>query len=180
MSRYGKTPISLPKGVDIKQAKNTVSVKGPKGELSLDMEKGVSLNIGDETIHISCEGKFNNPAAVQGLYRSLVNNMVIGVTTGFEKRLTLIGVGFRAAVKGNSLDLQLGFSHPSVLEIPAGIQVTVEKSTTIIIHGSDKQSVGQFAATVRSLRPPEPYKGKGVRYENEYVRKKAGKAAKGK
>ena len=124
----------------------------------------------------------NSPldSAMHGLYRSLINNMVIGVNKGFEKRLSLIGVGYRAAVSGNKIDLQLGFSHPTALEIPKEIEVKVEKSTKIIISGMDKQAVGQFAASVRAVRPPEPYKGKGVRYEDEYVRKKAGKAAKGK
>jgi large subunit ribosomal protein L6 len=117
---------------------------------------------------------------MHGLFRSLINNMIIGVSKGFEIRLSLIGVGYRAAVVGNQLDMQLGFSHPTKVEIPQGINITVEKATKIIIDGIDKQKVGQFAATVRALRPPEPYKGKGVRYENEYVRKKAGKAAKGK
>ena len=122
----------------------------------------------------------NLSKAMHGLYRSLINNMIVGVSVGFEKKLNLIGVGFRAAVAGKKIDLQLGYSHPTPLDIPEGLEVSVEKATTISIKGIDKQAVGQFAATVRSIRPPEPYKGKGVRYENEYVRKKAGKAAKGK
>jgi large subunit ribosomal protein L6 len=120
------------------------------------------------------------PKTTHGLYRALINNMVIGVTKGFEMRLGLIGVGYRAAVQGQMLDLQLGFSHPTQIAIPKGISVTVDKSVTVIISGIDKHLVGQFAAAVRSMKPPEPYKGKGIRYENEFVRKKAGKAAKGK
>lgn len=115
-----------------------------------------------------------------GLYRALIKNALLGVTEGFQKKLTLIGVGFRAGVKGNALELQLGFSHPIALTIPEGLKVSVDKSTAITIEGIDKRLVGQFAADIRSVRPPEPYKGKGVRYENEYVRKKAGKSAKSK
>lgn len=180
MSRYGNSPIPLPKGVEVKKAANIVSVKGPKGEMFLDVKDGLDLNVGEELVKVSLTKDSSLNSAFHGLYRSLINNMIIGVTAGFEKRLSLIGVGYRAAIKGTSLDLQLGFSHPTALEIPKAIEVAVEKSTTIIVKGIDKQAVGQFAATIRSIRPPEPYKGKGVRYENEYVRKKAGKAAKGK
>ena len=120
------------------------------------------------------------PKSSHGLFRALINNMVIGVSKGFEVRLGLVGVGYRAALQGQKLDLQLGFSHPTQLAIPKGIQVTVDKSVTVIISGIDKHAVGQFAAQVRGMKPPEPYKGKGIRYEKEFVRKKAGKAAKGK
>lgn len=180
MSRYGNTPIILEKGVEIKQQAQKLIVKGPKGELSLDVKEGILVAIEETSVFITLDEKSNLPSSYHGLYRSLINNMILGVGKGFEKRLKLIGVGYRAAVSGKNLDLQLGFSHPSVMEIPGGLQVDVEKATTIIIKGIDKQVVGQFAASVRSLRPPEPYKGKGVRYESEYVRKKAGKAAKGK
>lgn len=180
MSRYGNTPIPLPKGVEINKEGKTLKVKGPKGELNLPMEDGVEVSVNDEEILVNLSDKVDLSSATHGLFRSLINNMVIGVSKGFERRLSLIGVGYRAAVSGHHLDLQLGFSHPTRVDIPNGISVSVEKSTTIIIQGIDKQVVGQFAASVRSLRPPEPYKGKGVRYEDEYVRKKAGKAAKGK
>jgi len=179
MSRLGKTPIKLPKGVEVKLANNCVSVKGPKGQLTVDVIEGVDLKLeGDEALVTIDEARLTS--AQHGLYRSLINNAIIGTSAGFSKELTLIGVGFRAAVKGKILDLQLGFSHPTELPIPEGIDVKVEKSTAVTISGIDKQQVGQFAATVRSKRPPEPYKGKGVRYKDEYVRKKAGKAAKGK
>lgn len=180
MSRYAKSPIPLPSGVEVKQTGDTVAVKGPKGTLSLEAKGGVTLNIEEGNIHVVLTEKSQLNAAMHGLYRSLINNMVIGVTAGFEKKLSLVGVGYRAALKGNQLDLQLGFSHPTFVEIPKGIQVTIDKAISITIQGIDKQAVGQFAAVVRAVRPPEPYKGKGVRYENEQVRKKAGKAAKGK
>lgn len=180
MSRYGKTPIQLPKGVELKITDQLIMVKGQKGELSIPLQKGINLNIEDDKVFVSSDDSAELPRPVHGLYRSMVNNMVIGVSKGFEKKLMLVGVGYRAAVAGNKLDLQLGFSHPTKIDIPKGLQVTVDKSTTIIIQGIDKQMVGQFAAVVRSKRSPEPYKGKGIRYENEQVRKKAGKAAKGK
>ena len=131
-------------------------------------------------VTVNYDEKSGLPKPMYGLHWSLINNAIIGVSSGFEKQLSLIGVGYRAAVKGNVLDLQLGFSHPSQIDIPSEIEVAVEKSTLIKVTGMDKQVVGQFAANVRSLRPPEPYKGKGVRYVDEYVRKKAGKSAKGK
>ncbi|NGX39623.1 MAG: 50S ribosomal protein L6 [Chlamydiae bacterium] len=180
MSRYGKLPIELPSGVELKKEGNLVSIKGPKGELSLEVKDEIDVQAEESNILVSFDEKGTVHKAMHGLYRSLVNNMVIGVSKGFEKRLSLIGVGYRAAISGSQLDLQLGFSHPTRLDIPSGLQVTVEKSTTVIVQGIDKQAVGQFAAIVRSIRPPEPYKGKGVRYEGEKVRKKAGKAAKGK
>lgn len=180
MSRYARLPIPLPKGAEFKQETNKLSVKGPKGSMELQVPNGIHVETAEEQLMVNLTQDSTLNSAMHGLYRSLLNNMVIGVTQGFEKRLTLIGVGYRAAVAGTKLDLQLGFSHPTALEIPKGLEVKVEKSTTIIISGIDKQAVGQFAASVRSIRPPEPYKGKGVRYENEYVRKKAGKAAKGK
>ncbi|NGX26930.1 MAG: 50S ribosomal protein L6 [Chlamydiae bacterium] len=180
MSRYGNSPIPMPSGVEVKKAGNKISVKGPKGQLELDVKDGIEVKVEEDKVLVTLDEKSHLPAAMHGLFRSLINNMVIGVTKGYEKRLLLIGVGYRAAVSGNQLDLQLGFSHPSFLEIPKALNVKVEKSTMILIEGIDKRAVGQFAASVRSLRPPEPYKGKGIRYENEFVRKKAGKAAKGK
>lgn len=180
MSRYGNSPILLPTGVELKRAGNKVHVKGPKGELDLDVKDGLQITVEEGKISVALEEKSGLSSAMHGLYRSLIQNMVIGVEKGFEKRLSLVGVGYRAALEGTKLDLQLGFSHPTKLDIPKGINVKVDKSVTIIIDGIDKQAVGQFAATVRAIRPPEPYKGKGVRYEDEHVRKKAGKAAKGK
>jgi large subunit ribosomal protein L6 len=180
MSRLGKTPISLPKGIEVKLVDNVIHVKGPKGSLSQKLENGVSVVVDSEKVLVTIDESKNISSAFHGLYRSLISNMIVGVSKGFERKLTLIGVGYRAAVQGQKLDLQLGFSHPVQLEIPKTIQVAVEKSTSITITGADKHAVGQFAAAVRAKKSPEPYKGKGIRYENEYVRKKAGKAAKGK
>jgi large subunit ribosomal protein L6 len=180
MSRYGKSPIALPKGVEVKVEGTEVKIKGPKGELKETLHTGLSITIEDNILHVVQDEKVEMPKPIQGLYRSLINNMVIGVSKGFEKRLSMIGVGFRAAVQGGKLDLQIGFSHPTKLDIPKELKVDVEKNVTIVISGINKHSVGQFAASVRAKKPPEPYKGKGIRYENEYVRKKAGKAAKGK
>ncbi|NGX37643.1 MAG: 50S ribosomal protein L6 [Chlamydiae bacterium] len=180
MSRYGKTPIPLPSGVELKKSDGKVTVKGAKGQLEIGIKDGVNVNVEEEKVLVTLDEKKQLPGSMHGLYRSLINNMIIGVSKGFSKRLSLVGVGYRAAVSGNNLDLQLGFSHPTRLEIPKEVEVRVDKATTIIISGVDKQIVGQFAASVRAIRPPEPYKGKGVRYEDEHVRKKAGKAAKGK
>ena len=180
MSRLGKTPIDLPKGIEIKVINNLLQVKGPKGDLSLELKDGVSVKVEDGKATVEIDPSKDIAGKFHGLYRSLLNNMIIGTSKGFEKKLTLIGVGYRAAVQGTKLDLQLGFSHPVQLDIPKSIQVAIEKSTAITITGADKHAVGQFAAAIRAKKAPEPYKGKGIRYENEYVRKKAGKAAKGK
>ncbi|MCB1115100.1 MAG: 50S ribosomal protein L6 [Chlamydiia bacterium] len=180
MSRLGKAPIILPKGVEVKGTKGEIEIKGPKGTIKKHFPEGISLKVEDAQVLVEFDENAGLPKPMHGLYRSLFNNAVIGVSAGFSKQLSLIGVGYRAAVKGNALDLQLGFSHPSQVEIPSELQVAVEKNTLITINGVDKQLVGQFAANVRALRPPEPYKGKGVRYVDEYVRKKAGKSAKGK
>jgi len=179
MSRLGKTPIALPKGVEVKSSKDgAVHVKGPKGTLQVQLPAGIRCKVENELILVERDEAVDSPNALYGLYRSILKNIVIGVTEGFEKRLTLIGVGYRAAVAGNKLDLQVGYSHPTSFEIPKSLQVVVDKGTLIVIKGMDKHEVGQFAAIVRSLKPPEPYKGKGIRYENEFVRKKEGKAAK--
>lgn len=178
MSRKGNLPISLPKGVEVKVNGTVVSIKGPKGALNQEMAQGVVVAVENNEIHVSLDSKITDASNLHGLYQALLANMVKGVTTGFEKKLEMIGVGFRAAVQGKLLDLQIGFSHPTKLPIPEGITVTVEKNTAISITGIDKQQVGQFAADVRSKRPPEPYKGKGIRYKDEFVRKKAGKAGK--
>ncbi len=177
MSRKGNLPIPLPKGVEVKVANNEVTVKGPKGLLTQSILESVNLAITDSLVVVSVDQSTENASAFHGLYRSLIYNMVVGTTQGFEKKLEMIGVGYRAAVKGNSLDVQVGFSHPTLLPIPEGISVAVEKNTSICITGIDKQRVGQFAADIRSLRPPEPYQGKGIRYKGEYVRRKAGKTA---
>ncbi len=180
MSRLGKKPLELPSGVELKTSESTVTVKGPKGSIDIPLEKGIFVEVEGNQAVVSLDEKAKLPLPMHGLYRSLINNGIIGVSKGFEKKLTMIGVGYRAALKGNVLDLSLGFSHPNELPIPEGISVNIEKSVDITVSGVDKQQVGQFAANIRAIRPPEPYKGKGVRYVDEYVRKKAGKAAKGK
>lgn len=181
MARYGNTPILLPKGVEVKlNDKRELVVKGPKGSLNINLPIGLELKIENGKVLLQKDKKGSVPAVIHGLKRSELNNSVVGVSEGFEKRLTLIGVGYRANLKGTKLDLQLGLSHPCEIDIPQGIQVKIDKNVEIIISGVDKQVVGQFAATIRSKKPPEPYKGKGIRYKDEYVRKKDGKAAKGK
>lgn len=177
MSRKGKLPIPLPKGIEVKASKNEVSVKGPKGTLHLTMKPGIVIEVEESFVNIALDEKHQDAGNFHGLYRSIINNMIIGAEKGFERKLEMIGVGYRAAVHGQNLDLQIGYSHPTQLAIPQGLQVKVEKNTQIFISGIDKQQVGQFAATIRAIRPPEPYQGKGIRYEGEYVRKKAGKAA---
>lgn len=180
MSRLGKTPVSIPKGVEIKVSKEgTVSIKGPKGQLEMKLPAGVHVKVEGAVAIVECDEKIVT-SAVHGLYRSLLKNHVQGVSEGYEIKLTMIGVGYRANVQGQKLDLQVGFSHPTWIEIPKTVQVVIDKGTSISIKGADKKEVGQFAASVRGMKPPEPYKGKGIRYENEYVRKKEGKAAKGK
>lgn len=178
MSRVGKKVIAIPQGVQISVAGNVVTVKGPKGTLTQELSNGVSVR--NENGELIVENQDQEESQFHGLYRALINNMVVGVSTGFSRKLELIGVGYRAAVQGQVLDLQLGFSHPTRLEIPQGLSIAVEKNTVITVTGIDKQRVGQFSAEIRAIRPPEPYKGKGVRYEGEYVRKKAGKTTKGK
>ena len=181
MSRLGKSPILVPKGVEIKTSVDgKVSIKGPKGQLELQLPNGLSLKHEKETLILQCDQSQVEEKAFYGLYWALLRNQILGVAEGFEKKLTMIGVGYRANVQGQKLDLQIGFSHPTWIEIPKGIQVTVDKGTAISIKGADKKQVGQFAAAVRGMKPPEPYKGKGIRYDEEYVRKKEGKAAKGK
>ena len=180
MSRLGKTPMAIPKGTEVKVTpEGLVTVKGPKGQLSLQVPSGIQVKVEAGNVLVLGEKEKLPIYSFHGLFRALVRNMLEGTTQGFAKQLILIGVGFRAAVKGNKLDLQLGFSHPVQLDIPKELQIAIEKSTEITITGCDRQIVGQFAATIRAVRPPEPYKGKGVRYKDEYVRKKAGKEAKG-
>lgn len=180
MSRLGKSPIALPDKVEVKIVEGMVHAKGPKGNLSIPAHTGISVKAQDGQLIVEKDEKVEMSGATHGLFRALINNLVIGVSKGFEVRLSLVGVGYRASVQGQMLDLQLGFSHPTQVKIPKDVNVTVDKSVTIVINGIDKHLVGQFAAAVRGMKPPEPYKGKGIRYENEFVRKKAGKAAKGK
>jgi large subunit ribosomal protein L6 len=175
MSRIGKKPVALPKGVTASVEGQTVKVKGPKGELSVKLVREVSAKVDEHGITVAPDKAQERSAQMWGLSRSLVNNLVVGVTTGFTQKLEIQGVGYRAAVQGKNLNLQLGFSHDVVYPIPAGITITSEKPTQISVSGIDKQLVGQVAAEIRGYRRPEPYKGKGVRYEGEYVRRKEGK-----
>ena len=179
MSRIGKAPIDVPSGVDIQISGSTLTVKGPKGELTRVLVEQVSVRQEGETLLVERKDDERESRAMHGLMRSLVANMVIGVTDGFRKELDIVGVGYRAAAKGtDGLELALGFSHPVLVSAPQGISFVVPVPTRIEVHGIDKQLVGQVAADIRAWRKPEPYKGKGVRYVGEHVRRKAGKAGK--
>lgn len=179
MSRIGKTPVAVPAGVEVSVSGSTVEVKGPKGTLSRDLPEQVSLSQDDGTLTLERADDSRESRALHGLTRSLVNNMVIGVSEGFSKQLEIVGVGYRAAAKGkNELELQLGFSHPVSVTAPDGIEFDVPQQTQINVIGIDKQVVGQVAADIRALKKPEPYKGKGIRYAGEHIIRKAGKAAK--
>ena len=175
MSRIGKNPVPIPTGVTVTVQEGTVSVKGPKGELKLRLVPEVEAAVKDGEIAITPREDTDRARAMWGMQRTLVNNLVLGVTRGFSERLEISGVGYRAAVQGKNLQLQVGLSHDVQYPIPAGIQIVCEKPTSISISGSDKQLVGQVAAEIRSYRPPEPYKGKGVRYASERIRRKEGK-----
>jgi len=183
MSRIGKRPVVVPKGVTAKLDGGVLGIKGPKGELSFDVNEGrygavnVAIEDGQVTVTRKDEGRLARTQ--QGLVRAQIQNMVTGVTETFTKTLELVGVGYKADAKGKTLNLSLGFSHPIDFPVPAGIEIKVDKGTRITISGADRQLVGETAAQVRKLRPPEPYKGKGIRYEGEVVHRKVGKAAAG-
>lgn len=178
MSRKGKIPVAIPAGVTVAISDDMITVKGPKGTLKQKLIPSVSVTMVDHTLVVEPVEGIEKRTNFQGLYRSLLNNMVQGSVQGFEKKLEMIGVGYRSALQGSDLVLQIGFSHPVKLPIPADLKVSIEKNTAITITGVDKQRVGWFAATIRDVRPPEPYQGKGIRYTGEFVRKKAGKAGK--
>jgi large subunit ribosomal protein L6 len=175
MSRIAKAPIELPSGVDINVAGGEVKVKGPKGNLALQLHPNISVEQEDKAIKIQAARDADVPMA--GTFRSLVNNMVVGVSDGFEKKLTLVGVGYRAQVAGTKLTLALGYSHPIEYTAPQGITIETPSQTEIVVRGCDKQRVGQVASEIRAFRPPEPYKGKGVRYSDERVVRKEAKKA---
>jgi len=175
MSRIAKAPISIPKGVEIKLVGNTLTVKGSNGLLTHELNSVVTVNIENNIIEMLWDKENKVATAQAGTARAVVNNMVTGVSQGFEKKLTLIGVGYRAQAKENILSLSLGFSHPVEFEVPKGIQVETPSQTEILVKGSDRQLVGEIAAKIRSYRPPEPYKGKGVRYTDEHVIRKEAK-----
>lgn len=175
MSRIAKSPISLPKGTEVKIDGKAVSAKGPKGALELIAHNLVDVSQADGTLNVSPVKEDKQSWAMAGTYRALINNMVTGVSRGFERKLELIGVGYRAQSKGKVLSLNLGFSHPVDYPLPEGIEVQTPSATEILVSGCDKQRVGQVAAEIRAYRPPEPYKGKGVRYSDEYVARKEAK-----
>lgn len=175
MSRIGKLPVKVPAGVSVEIAGRTLTVKGQKGTLAATLAPEVAVAQSDGKISISPRGESKRARQMWGLARSLVNNMVRGVSQGFSVALEIVGVGYRAQVSGKKLVLDLGYSHAIDYPIPEGITVKCEKPTQIVVSGADRQKVGQVAAEIRRLRPPEPYKGKGVKYENEYVRRKEGK-----
>jgi large subunit ribosomal protein L6 len=176
MSRIGKQAISIPDGVTVNVGSGEIQVKGPKGSLSGPIPGGIVAKVEAGHLVLERPDDKRESRAMHGLARALVNNMVVGVSEGFRKGLEIEGVGYRAEVKGKSLNLLLGFSHPVEMPVPEGLTVEVEANTKVSIEGADRQVVGQFAADVRSLRPPEPYKGKGIRYEDEHIRRKVGKA----
>ena len=178
MSRVGKMPVTVPSGVEIEIEGTSVTVKGSKGELSRDFSERIGFEIENGVLTVSRPDDTRESKALHGLSRALVNNMVVGVSEGFTKQLEIQGVGYRAALKGSDIELQVGFSHPVLVEAPEGISFEVPEPTRINVSGIDKERVGQVAADIRKIRPPEPYKGKGIRYVGEYVRRKAGKAGK--
>ena len=177
MSRIGKQPIELPSGVNVAIGPGRVQVNGPLGELSQSVPARMQISQEDGSLVVKRPTERGDDRALHGLTRSLLANMVEGVTKGFEKRLELQGVGYRAALRGTDLELNVGYSHPVVIKPPQGINFEVPDATSILVKGIDKQQVGEMAAQVRKVRPPEPYKGKGIRYEGEYVRRKVGKRA---
>jgi large subunit ribosomal protein L6 len=176
MSRIGKLPITVPKGVTIAIDGNTVKVKGPKGELTRKFADGISIGQEGEIINVKRASDEENHKALHGLSRSLLANMVEGVTKGYQKTLEISGVGYKAEVKPFGLQLALGFSHVIQFKAPEGVKLSAPVPTTVVIDGADKEKVGQVAAEIRNLRPPEPYKGKGIKYQGEVIRRKAGKA----
>ncbi|UCD71133.1 MAG: 50S ribosomal protein L6 [Syntrophobacterales bacterium] len=176
MSRIGKAPIPLPKDVEVKLTDAVLEVVGPRGQLTHRIPSEIQISIETEQIVVKRPNDHRTTRSLHGLTRVLIANMITGVTRGFEKRLEIQGIGYRAELRGNILRLTLGFSHPVLFHVPEGIKVEVEKQTNIKVEGIDKQLVGSVAAQIRSLKPPEPYKGKGIRYADEYVKLKVGKA----
>jgi large subunit ribosomal protein L6 len=177
MSRIGKLPIEVPDGVEVEVGRGNVRVKGPKGELTQRVSPDLVFEREDSRLVVKRPTDRKDHRALHGLTRTLVYNMVVGVTDGFEKRLEILGVGYRAQLKGSSLELALGYSHPVRIDAPEGIEFEVPLPTQVVVRGIDKQAVGEVAARIRKARPPEPYKGKGVRYQGEHVARKVGKRA---
>jgi large subunit ribosomal protein L6 len=177
VSRIGRKPVPIVKGVTVSLKDSTVTVKGPKGELTATVHPAIKVEVKGPEVILTRTNESNQNRALHGLWRALIQNMVHGVTEGYSKKLEIVGVGYRAEMKGKKLNLQIGYSHAIVFGAPEGIKLEAPTQTNILISGTDKQLVGLTAAKIRSLRPPEPYKGKGIKYEGEYVRRKAGKAA---
>lgn len=180
MSRIGKMPISVPAGVEVKNDDNLITVKGPKGELTKQFSKELTINVADGVITVTRPSDDKNHRSLHGLTRTLIANMVEGVTNGFSKTLEIEGVGYRATKQGNKVNLNLGYSHPVIVEETDLVKLDVPQPNKIVVSSIDKQAVGQFAAEIREKRPPEPYKGKGIRYAGEHIIRKEGKAGKGK
>ncbi|MBI4418348.1 MAG: 50S ribosomal protein L6 [Ignavibacteriales bacterium] len=177
MSRVGRKPIQIAKGVSVVLQDGAVIVKGPKGELLSKVHKNIAVEVTGSEVLVSRKNEEKETRALHGLWRALIQNMIVGVTQGYSKKLEIVGVGYKAEMKGRKLHLLLGFSHPILFGPPEGIKIETPSQTNITVSGMDKQLVGLVAAKIRSFRPPEPYKGKGVKYEGEYIRRKAGKAA---
>lgn len=178
MSRIGRLPISVPAGVEVKVEDNLVSVKGPKGTLQHTVASPITVALEENTITVSRPNDERASRSLHGLTRTLIDNLIIGVTQGYEKKLEIVGTGYRVVAKGSDLEFALGFSHPVVVSAPEGITLSVEGPTKLAVSGINKQQVGEVAANIRSLRKPDPYKGKGVRYAGEIIRRKVGKAGK--
>ncbi|MHA7985529.1 50S ribosomal protein L6 [Rathayibacter sp. CAU 1779] len=178
MSRIGRLPIDIPAGVDVKVDGQAVTVKGPKGELSLTVAQPIQVKLEEGQVLVTRPDDERTSRSLHGLTRTLINNQIIGVTQGYSKGLEIVGTGYRVAQKGSSIEFALGFSHPVTVEPPAGITLTVEGNNKVTVAGIDKQAVGETAANIRKIKKPEPYKGKGIRYAGEVVRRKAGKAGK--
>ena len=178
MSRIGRQPIPVPGGVDVNIDGRKITVRGPKGELSHTVSDPIKINLDDGALTVTRPNDQNTVRALHGLTRALLNNMVVGVTEGYRKTLEIVGVGYRVQAKGKNLEFSLGYSHPILVEAPDGITFNVERPTVFSVEGIDKQKVGEVAANIRKLRRPDPYKGKGVRYQGEQIRRKVGKAGK--
>lgn len=177
MSRIGERKLSIPAGVTVSVDGNVITVKGPKGELSYEFSKLINVVVEDDAVLTKQIRTSKNANIMQGTTNSLINNMIIGVSKGFDKGLEAVGVGYRFNVSGNKITVNAGYSHPVIVEVPSGLSVTSESNTEITVHGIDKQKVSEFAANIRKIREPEPYKGKGIRYKDEHVRRKEGKKA---
>ena len=177
MSRIGKKPVLLQKGIKFEKKDARIKISGPKGELSVSVPPSIGIELKENEIIVSRSSDSKEQRALHGTWRAHINNMVKGVSEGFQRKLEIVGVGYKAEVKGKKIQFVLGYSHPILFSPPAGIKVEIPQPTSVVITGIDKQLVGQVAAKLRSFRPPEPYKGKGVKYEGEYIRRKAGKAA---